>query len=135
MNPNEKLEAFRHLHAASVPDEKTLDTMSPADTDAFLASEGVDLPKLTQRTAEKKKRFAGQYALMLARQRRLARPVMPAQTVTVPPTREEILKHLKQKYGESLPLAARNCQDMNYEELSQLFLDLESGGPPRPDGK
>lgn len=135
MKPNDKLEAFRHLHAASVPDEAALDAMSPAEIDAFLASEGVDLTKLNQRLADKKKRFAGQYALMLARQRRLARPEASAPTITVPPTREAILKHLKQKYGESLPLAARNCLDMNYEELSRLFLDLEGGDPPWPDGK
>lgn len=135
MKPNDKLEAFRHLHGASVPDEAALEAMSAADIDAFLASEGVDLSKLRQRLAEKKKRFAGQYALMLARQRRLARPDTLAPGIAVPPTREAILKFLKQKYGEELPLAARNCQDMNYEEMSQLFLDLEGEDLSRPDGQ
>jgi hypothetical protein len=132
MNPNEQHEAFKHLHSQAVADEKLIDSASPQEIDALLTADGVDLAKLNARIADKKKLFAGKYALLLARQRRLA-SVPSSIAPLIPATKEEILARLREKYGESLPLAAQRCREMDYGELSLLYADLE--GKPRADGK
>jgi hypothetical protein len=134
MNPKEQHEAFKHLFSHTTPDDKAIDAASPEEADAMLAADGTDVLKLNARLAEQKKRLAGKYALVLAHQRRLMATHL-THTTSIPATKEEILTRLREKYGETLPLAAQHCREMSYEELSLLYVDLEGAPPPRSDGK
>lgn len=134
MNPDEHLEAFKFLHAEIVPDEKAIDAMSESQLDEHLAGEGIDVKKLNERIAELKKKLGGQFALLAARQKRLAVSDDEQARIAVPATSEEIMKVLKAKFGENLPLAARKAAgEMTYDELSQLFRDFMSGPPKLPN--
>lgn len=133
MNPDEHLEAFKFLHGASVPDEKRIDAMSEAELDAHLTAQGTDLTKLNQRIAERRLQFAGRFALLAARKRRLAEANLPEPEIPTPATKAEILEALKKHFGEELPLAAHNARGMEYEELGQLYRDMMGKKRPPPD--
>ena len=134
MNPDEHFEAFKFLHAEFLPNEKAIDAMSESQVDECLAAEGIDITKLNERIAERKKKLAGQFALQAARQRRLAAKDDEQAAIAVPPTAEKIMELLKATFGEELPLAAQKAAGkMTYEELSQLYRDLMSGPRKSPD--
>lgn len=139
MNPKdkttEKMEAFKYLHSATVPDETTLDAMSKEEVEQFLTDAGCDLKTLRARIADRKKKFAGRYALMLARQRRLASKAEPAPEPAVPDTKEGIIAYFEQHFGANLPLAARNFKSADYSELRRLYLDLVGGKGAGPDAE
>jgi hypothetical protein len=137
MNPkeNEAYEAFKYLHSASVPDEAAIDAMSEEQVDQFLADTGCDLNKLRERLAERKKRFSGRYALMLARRERLTRKEREGFEPIVPDTKEGIITAFEHCFGDAMPIAARGYKTADYEELRRLYLDLFGGKGARPDGK
>ena len=139
MNPKdkttEKMEAFKYLHSASVPDEATLDAMSRAEVEQFLADAGCDMKTLRARIADRKRKFAGRYALMLARQRRLAGKPDGGPEPSVPDTKEGISAYFEQHFGANLPLAARNFKSADYSELRRLYLDLVGGEGAATDGE
>ena len=134
-NTTEKMEAFKYLHSVSVPDEKTLDVMSNEEVVEFLTNTGCDMKMLRERMADRKKRFSGRYALMLARQQRLAVKKENGPEPSVPETREGIIAFFDQHFGENLPLAARNFKSADYNELRRLYLDLMGGKGAGPDAK
>jgi hypothetical protein len=130
MIPDEHLEAFKFLHAASVPDEKAIDAMSEAEVNEHLAADGFDVARLDERIAQRRKKLEGQLALMAARKRRLAAQAAPEVELLVPPSAAEILAALMARFGDQFPLAARRAAGrMTYDELCQLYRDL-MGAPP-----
>ena len=134
MNPDEHHEAFKFLHGASVPDEKNIDAMSEAELDEYLAAQGMDVAKLNQKIEERKLQFAGRFALLAARRRRLAEQNLPEAEIRIPGTKEEIIQALRDQFGADLPLAAQKFRGMDYAELGQLYRDLMGKRPQPPDG-
>lgn len=126
MNQDENHEAFKFLHGASVPSDEQIDAMSDAELDESLTDLGVDIGKLKNTIAQRKIEFAGRFALKAARKRRLARPAHVEPDLPIPSTKEKIIEALQSRHGEDLPLAARNCSGMEYDELCHLFRDLMS---------
>ncbi len=117
------VELFRLLQVSSLPDEEAIDAMTPEQVAQCLADAGIDPAKLQLKIAERKKKLAGMFALMRAHQARTA-PQASVPAVAVPGTREAIIAYFEQRYGQEMPMAARNYRSASYEELKQLFLDL-----------
>lgn len=126
MNPDPHSDAFKFLHESTFQDEKQVEQMSPHQVDSLLEDMGHDVAKLNERIAAKKLKWAGRFALLAAQQRRLAAAKKPEQEIVVPATKEAILLHFKDFFGDKMPIAAQRCKGMDYEELAQLYRDLMS---------
>jgi hypothetical protein len=127
-----KFDAFKYLLSASLPRDEAIDALSAKEVDDLLKETGFEQPKLDERIAEQKKKFSGRYAMMLARRRRLqASAVEEAPAIEIPATREAIIAYLADRYGEEMPMAARNFKNADYDELRQLFVDLVGKRGPR----
>ena len=124
MKPDPHSDAFKFLHDSAFPDENQVDQMTPQQLDSLLADVGYDVAKLDERIEAKKLKWAGPFALIAARQRRLAEAEQPAPVTAVPATKEAILLHFQDYFGDKLPIAAQRCKGMYYEELAQLYRDL-----------
>lgn len=134
MTPQDDLEAFKHLHRSTVPDEAALEAMSRDQIAEYLKEEGIDLPQLRARMADRRKKFAGKYALMLAAQKR-KKAGAGAPVMAVPATREGIIAAFEAKFGDKMPMAARKYRTADYEELKQLYVDLMSEASSEQDAQ
>ena len=127
MNSDPHRDAFKFLHDSVFPDEKQIEQMAPQQVDALLSDAGYDVGKLNERIAARKLKWAGSFALVAARQQRLAEAKEPVPKISVPATKEAILLHFSDYFGDKLPIAAQRCKGMDYEELAQLYRDLMGG--------
>jgi hypothetical protein len=126
MNPDPHSDAFKFLYESTFLDEKKIEQMTLQQIDSLLEDMGQDVSKLNERIAAKKLKWAGRFVLLAARQRRLAEANKPEQEIVVPATKEAILLHFKDFFGNEMPIAAQKCKGMEYEELAQLYRDLMS---------
>lgn len=131
MNDEKKYEkAFDFIFEQAIPDDAELDRMSQEEVEAYLAESGVDLEEFKKRRAETKRYFAGKFALMRAKQERSRKP-SPRPAVEIPPTREGILKRLLELFsgGDPAQVYGRNFEEVNDEELRQLYIDMVAEEP------
>ena len=123
---------YKHTEAASfllkhaIPSEEQIDTMTEAELDQFLGSNGIDVPKLNSDVDALKKRLSGKILLAQARSARLAKSKHVSFAEVSVLSQEEIIAALTEKYGniEAMPIAARNFKSFGKEDWVSLYIDL-----------
>ena len=124
MKDKKEIEAFRFLQATSYPSEEAIEGMSEIEVDDYLREDGVDIEELNSKINELKNFYSGRYALIVAKNERIKEDISDRFKGAIPATREGIIQCLLEKYGDNIPLAARNFKSADYDDLRQLFIDL-----------
>ena len=124
MKNKKEIEAFRFLQATSYPSDGVIEGMSETEVDDYLREDGKDIEELNNKIDELKNHYSGRYALIVARNERIKEESSDRFIGVIPTTKEEIIQQLAERFGDNIPLAARNFKSANYDDLRQLFIDL-----------
>lgn len=134
MSDDEHYRAFKHIQESISPAEGVINEMTPTEVEQALVDEGYNTSELKERVHDAKSRFAGRYALMLARrQRKESVTTSIDSSIDVPNSKSAIIRAFEVKYGDTMPMAARNYREASYEELRILYTDLMEGELPESE--
>lgn len=117
-------DAMRFLTEAASLSEAQIDAMTPAEAEAYLSENGIDVPKLKGELNGLKAQLSGQAALAEARRRRLAKKAAPVTDLSQF-SQEYFMTALRDKFGsiEAMPIAARNFKAMQRSDWEALYID------------
>ncbi|MGJ8637803.1 MAG: hypothetical protein ACSHYA_00290 [Opitutaceae bacterium] len=130
MNEEDSYKAFKHIQASISPTEEQINAMTRSEVSHALEDEGYIKEELEAKTNSAKARFSGRYALLLARRRREMKEAIVQEPIDFPADKDSIIKVFEAKYGDEMPMAARNYRNASYEELCLLYQDMMEGDCP-----